>query len=176
MPFNFTEGSNDSIQFLQGMMQRGPTHAYLSDTAQAFVLHKFNKIHTIGLVKLALYLLYLICLNAYNEKWVMISFLIYFAAMNVIKLTTKTITVWDQLNFWVVFDFSRILFLISYVWLSYTDNNYALLVNYFLLTIQSWMGLLENLRIFDMYQFMLTLIFKSIKDLRQYFCALVIMY
>jgi hypothetical protein len=50
-----------------------------------------------------------------------------------------------------VFDFTRILLLISFIFLRYSENDKGTLMVYFVLTIQSWMGLLENMRIFETY-------------------------
>jgi hypothetical protein len=69
------------------MIKRGASYAYISPTAQAFVLYKYDKVHTLGLIKLGIYLLYLLCLNTYSEPWMMILFLVYFTIMNVIKLS-----------------------------------------------------------------------------------------
>jgi hypothetical protein len=44
------------------------------------------------------------------------------------------------------------------------------------LTILSWLGLMEQLRVFETFQFILTLIIYSLKEMVSFFVVLIIMY
>jgi hypothetical protein len=78
-------------------------------------------------------------------------YLIYFIGLSVIKFSAKVVKAADALNFWVAFDVSRIVFLASFILFGMIDYEYGVFVMYFVLTLHSWMGILENLRIFDTY-------------------------
>jgi hypothetical protein len=127
-----------------------------------------------GLLKLFNYCMYLLLLNVYAERWLMIGWAIYFTTIELIQV--YGLGIMGFLDFWNMMDYLRIFLILMFIVTEYNENEEKALITYVLLTILSWLGLMEQLRIFNMFQFILTLVIRSLSDMVSFLVVLVIMY
>jgi hypothetical protein len=77
--------------------------------------------------------------------------ILYFSIIEVVQMKGNEWDVTEYGSFWNIFDITRIILIGSFMIVDYKENNYAVEIVYFLMTIHSWLGLLEQLRVFEKY-------------------------
>jgi hypothetical protein len=141
LPFDYTPGSRDSLEALNTLKQQGISKLYESKTAQNFVNYKMLNVRAIGWVKLAIYCLFLLTLNIYAEIWLMASWIIYFSTLEAIQFLRNGLQGFFQAS--NIQDLLRILLLVQFIANEYFEDEENALEKYVMLTILSWLGLLE---------------------------------
>jgi hypothetical protein len=113
MPLSFTPGSMDSLEQLGVLKEKGMSHLYESTTAQNFVDYKMTRVRHFGLLKLFFYCMYLLLINVYAERWLMIFWAGYFSAIELIQIYGLGFD--GFYDFWNMMDYTRILLIIMFV-------------------------------------------------------------
>jgi hypothetical protein len=77
--------------------------------------------------------------------------ILYFSIIEVVQMKGNEWDVTEYGGFWNIFDITRIILIGSFMIVDYKENDSAVEIVYFLMTIHSWLGLLEQLRVFEKY-------------------------
>jgi hypothetical protein len=120
MPFNFSPGSKESLEFLRVLRSVG-RHLYLSDTAQAIVTYKNLQVFYMGIAKLFLYCLFLTTINLYAEMWVMTIWLVFYSIIELVQLKGIEFNYYEHASLWNLIDLSRVFLIASYMIVDYQE-------------------------------------------------------
>jgi hypothetical protein len=174
MPFDLNSGSFESHEFLIILSEKTAAlcQFFNAEIIQKILEFKMTKVWPTGFVVFMLYLAYLMCVTFVPYKWLMTIWLVIQSILKILVLKGLYYDSWvnfsnELMTFWNLLDFIRLAVLLAFIvcaenediHLDYRTNTASLLITI------SWIALLDNLRIFTRFQFILTLIRKSIIDI-----------